>query len=348
LVAELGGDGVIVRDDAGYVVFADARAEAFFGHARADLEGMRVADLLAASVSVAAGATPTRAVTDAPDTHVLVDARRADGSVRAVMVATKSVTTRRGRFHVLTVREQHAADQERAGSRSGAAGPGPRVLVVGPLDVRPDSVLAALDASGFDTLAASDASEAVATLESEPADVVVVERDLSTVALFEILRALKAAAAVPVIVVSANAEEDERVGALRLGADDYVTKPFSVAELAERIRVVVRRSSGGAVPETMHFGDLVIELDARRVTIAGRDAVLSPIEFDLLVFLARTPRHVFSRDELLRQVWGSRADWQTQATVTEHVRRLRRKIEPTPNAPRRIITVQRAGYRFDP
>jgi DNA-binding response OmpR family regulator len=114
------------------------------------------------------------------------------------------------------------------------------------------------------------------------------------------------------------------------------------------VRVVVRRSSARTRVESLTFGDLVIELDARRATVARRDVQLSPIEFDLLVFLSRTPRHVFSRAELLRHVWGSRADWQTEATVTEHVRRLRRKIEPHPNAPRRIITVQRAGYRFDP
>src|SRR5207248_2251258 len=120
------------------------------------------------------------------------------------------------------------------------------------------------------------------------------------------------------------------------------------AELAERVRVVLRRSSVRVPLETLTFGDLLIEVEARRATVAGRDVHLSPIEFDLLVFLARTPRHVFSRAELLRHVWGSRADWQTEATVTEHVRRLRRKVEADPNSPRRIITVHRAGYRFDP
>jgi PAS domain S-box-containing protein len=340
LVAELGGEGVMVADDDGFVVLADDRADAWFGYAADRLEGMRVADLLADPVDPSG-----RPFDAAPDVggNRRVDARRADGTVRRVRLGVKPVTTRRGRFHVLTILD--AAEGAAPVIPPGRIG---RVLLVGPVDVRADSVLAALDASGAETLAAANARGALAVLEAERPDVVILDDAVSPNELLDELRVLRAATGVPIIVVSSRGEEDERVGALQLGADDYVTKPFSTAELAERLRVVVRRSSARGRVESLAFGDLVIELGARRATVAGRDVQLSPIEFDLLVFLARTPRHVFSRADLLRHVWGSRADWQTEATVTEHVRRLRRKIEPHPNAPRRIITVQRAGYRFDP
>ncbi|HEX4492432.1 MAG TPA: winged helix-turn-helix domain-containing protein [Acidimicrobiia bacterium] len=340
LVAELGGEGVMVADDEGFVVLADDRAEAWFGYPAARLEGMRVGDLLSDPANPAAD--PLTVTADAGGNR-RVDARRADATVRRVRLGAKPVTTRRGRFHVLTIID--SADTEVPVPPPEPIG---RVLVVGPLDVRADSVVGTLDAVGAETLTAENARGALVLLESERPDVVVLDDDLSSVELFAELRVLRAATGAPIIVVSPHAEEDDRVGALQLGADDYVIQPFSTAELAERVRVVARRSAARTRVEILTFGDLEIELDARRASVADRDVQLSPIEFDLLVFLARTPRHVFSRADLLRHVWGSRADWQTEATVTEHVRRLRRKIEPDPNAPRRIITVHRAGYRFDP
>jgi DNA-binding response OmpR family regulator len=163
-----------------------------------------------------------------------------------------------------------------------------------------------------------------------------------------LLQLVKALSDVPVLIVSSGSEEDDRLRALRLGADDYLTKPFSPRELGARVRAVLRRAGLKVRPALLTFDDLVIDLDARTVTVAGHVVQLTPLELDLLVFLAGTPRYVYSRAQLLREVWGSSANWQTEATVTEHVRRLRRKIEASPNARRRIVTVHRAGYRFDP
>jgi DNA-binding response OmpR family regulator len=158
---------------------------------------------------------------------------------------------------------------------------------------------------------------------------------------------------VPVILVSALGEEADRVIGLKMGADDYVVKPFSAAELSARIESVLRRAQmrATAVPEATNrlaFPGLVIELQTRDVTVGGEKVEVTAKEFDLLAFLAGSPRQVFSREQLLRQVWGSSSDWQSDATITEHVRRLRRKVEQDPDNPRWITTVRGVGYRFEP
>jgi DNA-binding response OmpR family regulator len=152
----------------------------------------------------------------------------------------------------------------------------------------------------------------------------------------------------PVVIVSGRSDEGDRLQGLRLGADDYLVKPYSPRELGERVRAVLRRAHPSSRAESLVFDGLELDLNAREVRVAGRSIALTPLEFALLTFLAAAPRHVFSRAELLRRVWGSDADWQTQATVTEHVRRLRRKLESSDHGRPWIVTVRGAGYRFEP
>ncbi|MBI4884121.1 MAG: response regulator transcription factor [Actinobacteria bacterium] len=157
---------------------------------------------------------------------------------------------------------------------------------------------------------------------------------------------------VPVILLTARVDESDRVLGLELGADDYVTKPFSPRELVARVRTVLRRSQpvpagAAARTEPLRFNGLRIDTCAREVFVDDRLVTLTAKEFDLLAFLARAPRQVFSRAQLLQQVWDSSADFQDPATVTVHVRRLRHKIEANPEQPRWITTVWGVGYRFE-
>ncbi len=154
---------------------------------------------------------------------------------------------------------------------------------------------------------------------------------------------------VPVIMLTALGEEDDRIAGLSLGADDYVTKPFSPRELSLRVTSVLRRAANGAErpgPKALCDGDLAVGLPSRRVTLRGDELALTLREFDLLTFLLAHPGQVFSRSELLDRVWG----WSfgDHSTVTVHVKRLRHKIEDDPSAPTRISTVYGLGYRYDP
>ncbi|MCE9622089.1 MAG: response regulator transcription factor [Actinomycetia bacterium] len=157
----------------------------------------------------------------------------------------------------------------------------------------------------------------------------------------------------PVILLTAHADESDRVLGLELGADDYITKPFSPRELVARVRTVLRRSQVAASHPptesgTLRFEGLSIDRRAREVVVGAQLVTLTAMEFDLLAFLAQTPRQVFSRAQLLQHVWDSSADYQDPATVTVHVRRLRNKIETNPEQPRWITTVWGVGYRFEP
>ncbi len=153
---------------------------------------------------------------------------------------------------------------------------------------------------------------------------------------------------VPVIMLTALGEEDDRIAGLSLGADDYVTKPFSPRELSLRVTSVLRRTANGTErsgPQTLADGDLIVDLASRRVTRCGEELALTLREFDLLTFLLGHPGQAFSRAELLDRVWG----WSfgDHSTVTVHVKRLRHKIEDDPATPRRITTVYGLGYRYD-
>jgi DNA-binding response OmpR family regulator len=166
---------------------------------------------------------------------------------------------------------------------------------------------------------------------------------------FSLLAQIRRTSDVPVIMVTARSQESDRVFGLKLGADDYVVKPFSSAELAARIESVLRRTRKPPTAQitSLVFDELAIDPDAREVRVLGRNIELTAKEFELLVFLARSPRRVFTRGQLLAQVWDSSSEWQDANTVTEHVRRIRRKIEPRPGQPRWIVTVRGAGYRFE-
>jgi DNA-binding response OmpR family regulator len=222
-----------------------------------------------------------------------------------------------------------------------------RVLVVDDDDVIRGLVRDGLEREGFEVHDAADGATALAVLEEQPASLVILDVNLPARGGFEVLSAIRAESRVPVILLTGRVDEIDRVLGLELGADDYVMKPFSPRELAARVRAVLRRSATD--PDLpLVFGDLAIDPGARQVKLRGEVVDLTAREFDLLLFLARSPHRVFSHGELLEQVWHSTSDWQDPATVTEHIRRVRAKIEVDRERPRWIRTVRAAGYAFEP
>lgn len=188
-------------------------------------------------------------------------------------------------------------------------------------------------------------SDAVATFHP---DLIVLDIMLPGLSGLDVLRAI-GPNKIPVIMLTARVEEADRVLGLELGADDYVTKPFSPRELVARVRTVLRRAQPPTdANETLRFDDLAIERSSREVTLGSKVVPLTAKEFDLLAHLAASPRQVFSRSQLLHDVWDSSPDYQDPATVTVHVRRLRHKLEVDPENPRWITTVWGVGYRFEP
>jgi DNA-binding response OmpR family regulator len=222
-----------------------------------------------------------------------------------------------------------------------------RVLVVDDDDVIRGLVRDGLEREGFEVHDVADGASALAVLEEQPASLVILDVNLPARGGFEVLSAIRAESRVPVILLTGRVDEIDRVLGLELGADDYVMKPFSPRELAARVRAVLRRSATD--PDLpLVFGDLAIDPGARQVKLRGEVVDLTAREFDLLLFLARSPHRVFSHGELLEQVWHSTSDWQDPATVTEHIRRVRAKIEVDRERPRWIRTVRAAGYAFEP
>jgi two-component system, OmpR family, phosphate regulon response regulator PhoB len=207
-----------------------------------------------------------------------------------------------------------------------------------------------LEAEGMDVTTASDGASALLAVGSEPPDIVLLDLDLPDIDGLDVLSAVRKRGDLPVIVLTGRRLEQDRVLGLERGADDYVVKPFSARELVARIRTVLRRSDHGAAetdePDILSFDGLVIDRSAREASVDGKPVDLTKREFDLLAFLAAHPRRVFSRQELLSQVWGSSEEWQVPATVTEHIRRVRLKVEPDPANPRWIHNVRGVGYRF--
>jgi DNA-binding response OmpR family regulator len=225
-----------------------------------------------------------------------------------------------------------------------------RVLVVDDEPTVRDVVVQYLRRDGHEVTEAADGREALQLLAEQPPDLVVLDLMLPGVDGLDILRRLRATSDVPVIMLTALAEERHRVTGLELGADDYVVKPFSPRELAARVNGVLRRSAGRSEtpPAVLEFDGLRIDGSAREVHLDGTLVETTPKEFDVLAFLAASPRRVFSRADLLREVWQSSPEWQDPATVTVHVRRIRNKIEADPEHPRWIATVWGVGYRFEP
>ncbi|MFL6124791.1 response regulator transcription factor [Actinophytocola sp.] len=220
-----------------------------------------------------------------------------------------------------------------------------KVLVVDDdLTVR-DVVRRYLELAGHQVALAGTGEEALALAARLRPDLVVLDLMLPDVDGLEVCRRLRATSAVPVVMLTALGEEENRIAGLSLGADDYVTKPFSPRELALRVSSVLRRSLSSPASGELADGDLRLDVAARRATRGGDDLSLTTREFDLLAFFLAHPGAVFTREQLLEKVWGW--DFGDQSTVTVHVRRLREKIETTPAKPIRIATVWGVGYRYD-
>jgi len=227
----------------------------------------------------------------------------------------------------------------------------PRVLLVDDDPTVSEVVVSYLERAGHVVERAADGMSALAVADARPPDLVVLDLMLPGLDGLEVCRRLRSHSDVPVVMLTALGDEADRVLGLEVGADDYVTKPFSPRELVLRVNSVLRRSGpptdhepGG--PTVLEDGDLHIDLVAHRATRAGNELALTTREFDLLAFLLLHPRQAFDRKILMEQVWG----WSfgDQSTVTVHVRRLREKVEPDPSAPRRLVTVWGVGYRWDP
>jgi DNA-binding response OmpR family regulator len=220
------------------------------------------------------------------------------------------------------------------------------VLVVDDEPIVREVVVRYLAHEGYRTLEASDGNAARGLIEGSEPDLVVLDVMLPGTDGLELCRWIRGRSELPVIMLTARGEEADRIVGLELGADDYVTKPFSPRELAARVRSVLRRAaSNGAAVEALEFGDVQLERETREARKSGMPIRLTAKEFDLLWFLASHPRRVFSRDQLMASVWGYTAALDT-GTVTVHVRRLREKIEDDPSQPRYLETVWGIGYRL--
>lgn len=223
------------------------------------------------------------------------------------------------------------------------------ILVVEDEPTIVEVVVRYLQREGFRTQTASDGPSALAAVERERPNLVVLDVMLPGFDGLELLRRLRASGAIPVVMLTARGEEIDRVVGLELGADDYVTKPFSPRELVARVKAVLRRSpvfaGDSSSPPPLIVGDLRLDPAARTVTLAGTSLALTSREFDLLAFLLRHVNQVFTREQLLDQVWGYTFAGDL-STVTVHIRRLREKIEQDPAKPTLLQTVWGVGYRF--
>lgn len=205
-----------------------------------------------------------------------------------------------------------------------------------------------LRAEGYQAVEAATGTEVASSLANRPPDLILLDVNLAHEDGFEVLADIRRRNEIPVILLTARDRESDRVLGLRLGADDYVVKPFSIAELVARVASVLRRSTRSPQSgSSLDFGDLTIDTVSREIRITGDVIETTPKEFDLLVFLASSPRQVFTREQILIHVWGSSKEWQNPGTVTEHIRRIRRKIE-SDGIERWIKTIHGVGYRFEP
>jgi DNA-binding response OmpR family regulator len=222
------------------------------------------------------------------------------------------------------------------------------VLVVDDEPIVRDVIVRYLQRDGFETLEAGDGDRARELIETADPTLVVLDVMIPGTDGLELCRWIRGRSELPVIMLTARGEESDRIVGLELGADDYVTKPFSPRELAARVRTVLRRSGAAqARAERIEFADVVLDGASREVTKGGEVVMLTAREFDLLWFLATNPRRVFSRSHIMDRVWGHSPALDT-GTVTVHIRRLREKLESDPAHPAHLQTVWGVGYRFDP
>lgn len=206
-----------------------------------------------------------------------------------------------------------------------------------------------LSREGYAVLSADNGEQALSLARDENPDLILLDIMLPYRSGLEVTSLLRRERGIPIILLTARSDEIDRIAGLEIGADDYVVKPFSPREVVARVKAVLRRSGNGTkdgAQQSLTVGDITIVPGERSVTVGGRQVILTAKEFDLLHFLASQPRQVFSRSQLLDNVWGTEfiAD---EGTVTVHVRRLREKIESDPSHPSRVLTVWGVGYKFD-
>jgi DNA-binding response OmpR family regulator len=225
-----------------------------------------------------------------------------------------------------------------------------RVLVVDDEPIVRDVLVRYLRQEGFQVGTAADGASALEVFADTEPDLVLLDLMLPRIDGFEVFRRIRARNGTPVIMLTARGDETDRIVGLDLGADDYIGKPFSPREVVARVRAVLRRAAGSEADgseRVLSFDGLEIDPRTREVLVDDRPVELTPKEFELLHYLASEPRTVFSRLQLLDALWDVAFDGDP-STVTVHIRRLREKIEPDPSAPRRLVTVWGAGYRFQP
>jgi len=202
---------------------------------------------------------------------------------------------------------------------------------------------------GYDVIPALDGREALDRLRDDNFDLVVLDVMLPRMDGFDVCRAIRSRSTVPIIMLTAKTEETDKVLGLELGADDYITKPFSIREFSSRVKAVLRRAEfaqpEAQFEEPIDVGDLQIDFEKRSVIVRGELAQLTYVEFEILAALARAPGRVFSRTMLLERVWGDAA-YRDPRTIDVHIRHLREKLEAEPKTPELILTVRGVGYRF--
>ena len=210
------------------------------------------------------------------------------------------------------------------------------------------TVRAYLENAGFRVVTAGDGQAALTAFRHERPALVVLDLGLPGIGGLDVARTLRKESSVPIIMLTARVDETDRLIGLELGADDYVTKPFSPRELVARVRAVLRRAGGEReqAPPPIVAGEITIDLERRQVMVGGRAVDLTPTEFELMTLLARHPGRVFSRLELLDRVQGYAFEGY-ERTVDAHVKNLRQKIEPDPKRPRYVVTVFGVGYKLE-
>ena len=222
----------------------------------------------------------------------------------------------------------------------------PKILVVDDDPAISEMLTIVLEGEGFDPVPVMDGMEAIDAFESEQPDLILLDLMLPGMNGVDICRAIRKQSTVPIVMLTAKTDTVDVVVGLESGADDYITKPFKPQELVARIRARLRRPDSEAV-EILEVADLVIDVSQHIVRRGTEEIALTPLEFDLLVELARKPRQVFSREELLEKVWGYRHSSDTRL-VNVHIQRLRAKIEKDPENPQIVVTVRGVGYKTGP
>jgi len=202
-----------------------------------------------------------------------------------------------------------------------------------------------LEAHGYRVLDATSGEQALRLIASERPDLVVLDLGLPDLDGVEVITRTREWSDVPIVVLSVRDRETDKVRALDSGADDYLTKPFGQDELLARLRVALRRSAGSGQQAVIQVGDLVVDIDRRRVTLAGTDVALTPTEYDILKLLAQHAGKVLTHGHILRQVWGPTYEDEPHV-LRVNISNLRRKIEPDPSRPRYVVTEPGVGYRM--